>query len=88
MDVLPYVSFDFVGLLHLHDLRCWLVEFLWDYDKLWQWDSKFMQVHFIIDSAFFCYTATKLAQAQKFNDPKDPCKVLVATDAIGMGINL
>lgn len=36
----------------------------------------------------FCYTATKLAQAQKFNDPKDPCKVLVATDAIGMGINL
>lgn len=37
---------------------------------------------------FFCYTATKLAQAQKFNDPKDPCKVLVATDAIGMGINL
>lgn len=47
-----------------------------------------MQVHFIIDSAFFCYTATKLAQAQKFNDPKDPCKVLVATDAIGMGINL
>nr|XP_022336779.1 ATP-dependent RNA helicase SUV3 homolog, mitochondrial-like [Crassostrea virginica] len=32
--------------------------------------------------------ATKLAQAQKFNNPKDPCKVLVATDAIGMGINL
>lgn len=26
---------------------------------------------------------TKLAQAKKFNDPKDPCKVLVATDAIG-----
>ncbi|XP_064631088.1 ATP-dependent RNA helicase SUPV3L1, mitochondrial-like [Lineus longissimus] len=31
---------------------------------------------------------TKLAQAQKFNDPDDPCKVMVATDAIGMGLNL
>ncbi|KAK3581836.1 hypothetical protein CHS0354_007239 [Potamilus streckersoni] len=31
---------------------------------------------------------TKLAQAEKFNDPKHPCKVLVATDAIGMGLNL
>nr|CAG4646846.1 EOG090X01V1 [Megafenestra aurita]SVE92244.1 EOG090X01V1 [Megafenestra aurita] len=31
---------------------------------------------------------TKLAQAQKFNDPDHPCKVLVATDAIGMGLNL
>ena len=31
---------------------------------------------------------TKLAQAQKFNDPEHPCKVLVATDAIGMGLNL
>ncbi|KAL2083243.1 hypothetical protein ACEWY4_021016 [Coilia grayii] len=31
---------------------------------------------------------TKLAQAKKFNDPEDPCKVLVATDAIGMGLNL
>ncbi|XP_037282559.2 suv3 RNA helicase [Rhipicephalus microplus] len=31
---------------------------------------------------------TKLAQAQKFNDPSHPCKVLVATDAIGMGLNL
>lgn len=31
---------------------------------------------------------TKLAQARKFNDPRDPCKVLVATDAIGMGLNL
>ncbi|VDP08521.1 unnamed protein product [Soboliphyme baturini] len=32
--------------------------------------------------------ATKLAQAQKFNDPSNSCKVLVATDAIGMGLNL
>ncbi|RZF36985.1 hypothetical protein LSTR_LSTR004673 [Laodelphax striatellus] len=31
---------------------------------------------------------TKLAQAQKFNDPESSCKVLVATDAIGMGLNL
>ena len=33
-------------------------------------------------------TATKLAQAAKFNDPNDPCKIMVATDAIGMGLNL
>ncbi|XP_023245012.1 ATP-dependent RNA helicase SUV3 homolog, mitochondrial [Copidosoma floridanum] len=31
---------------------------------------------------------TKLAQAAKFNDIHHPCKVLVATDAIGMGLNL
>ncbi|KAI1724643.1 ATP-dependent RNA helicase SUV3 like protein, mitochondrial [Ditylenchus destructor] len=31
---------------------------------------------------------TKLTQAAKFNDPNDPCNVLVATDAIGMGLNL
>lgn len=31
---------------------------------------------------------TKLAQATKFNDPQDPCKILVATNAIGMGLNL
>ncbi|CAN8025129.1 unnamed protein product [Ixodes persulcatus] len=31
---------------------------------------------------------TKLAQASKFNDPSHPCKILVATDAIGMGLNL
>uniref|UniRef100_A0A8C8I2V9 ATP-dependent RNA helicase SUPV3L1, mitochondrial n=1 Tax=Oncorhynchus tshawytscha TaxID=74940 RepID=A0A8C8I2V9_ONCTS len=31
---------------------------------------------------------TKLSQAKKFNDPEDPCKILVATDAIGMGLNL
>ena len=31
---------------------------------------------------------TKLAQARRFNDPESPCKVLVATDAIGMGLNL
>lgn len=32
--------------------------------------------------------ATKLIQSNKFNDPNDPCNVLVATDAIGMGLNL
>jgi len=31
---------------------------------------------------------TKIAQAQKFNDPENPCKIMVATDAIGMGLNL
>lgn len=31
---------------------------------------------------------TKLSQTQKFNDPNDSCKILVATDAIGMGLNL
>ncbi|XP_028049728.2 ATP-dependent RNA helicase SUV3 homolog, mitochondrial [Monomorium pharaonis] len=31
---------------------------------------------------------TKLAQAAKFNDPKNSCKILVATNAIGMGLNL
>lgn len=31
---------------------------------------------------------TKIAQAAKFNDPNDPTNVLVATDAIGMGLNL
>ncbi|KPI91178.1 PREDICTED: ATP-dependent RNA helicase SUV3 homolog, mitochondrial [Papilio xuthus] len=31
---------------------------------------------------------TKLAQANKFNDPDSSCKVMVATDAIGLGINL
>uniref|UniRef100_A0A8R1V593 ATP-dependent RNA helicase SUV3 homolog, mitochondrial n=1 Tax=Pristionchus pacificus TaxID=54126 RepID=A0A8R1V593_PRIPA len=31
---------------------------------------------------------TKLAQAAKYNDVDDPCNVLVATDAIGMGLNL
>lgn len=34
------------------------------------------------------FTGTKLSQAKKFNDPDDPCKILVATDAIGMGLNL
>lgn len=32
--------------------------------------------------------STKLVQSQKFNDPNNPCNVLVATDAIGMGLNL
>ncbi|CAF1155963.1 unnamed protein product [Didymodactylos carnosus] len=31
---------------------------------------------------------TKLLQAQRFNDPADPCKIMVSTDAIGMGLNL
>lgn len=31
---------------------------------------------------------TKLTQAGKFNDPNHSCKVMVSTDAIGMGLNL
>lgn len=31
---------------------------------------------------------TKVAQAARFNDPNDQVKVLIATDAIGMGLNL
>uniref|UniRef100_A0A914LNN4 RNA helicase n=1 Tax=Meloidogyne incognita TaxID=6306 RepID=A0A914LNN4_MELIC len=31
---------------------------------------------------------TKREQIEKFNDPENPCKILLATDAIGMGINL
>lgn len=31
---------------------------------------------------------TKLSQAARFNDPADPCNILVATNAIGMGLNL
>ena len=41
--------------------------------------------------AIFSYLfvlGTKLAQAKRFNDPNHPCKILVATDAIGMGLNL
>ncbi len=37
---------------------------------------------------FVHFSATKLAMAKKFNDPENSCKVLVATDAIGMGLNL
>lgn len=32
--------------------------------------------------------ATKLLQCSKYNNPNDPCNILVATDAIGMGLNL
>ena len=31
---------------------------------------------------------TKLAHANKFNDTSHECNVMVATDAIGMGLNL
>lgn len=34
------------------------------------------------------FLGAKLKQAAKFNDPDDPCKILIATDAIGMGLNL
>lgn len=31
---------------------------------------------------------TKIVQAARFNDVNNPCKILVATNAIGMGLNL
>ena len=34
------------------------------------------------------FAATKVEQANKFNDPQDYCSILVASDAIGMGLNL
>ena len=34
------------------------------------------------------FAATKVEQANKFNDPQDDCSILVASDAIGMGLNL
>ncbi len=37
---------------------------------------------------FLFQLGTKLLQAQRFNDPNDSCKIMVATDAIGMGLNL
>ena len=36
----------------------------------------------------FLFLGTKLLQAQRFNDPNNLCKIMVATDAIGMGLNL
>ena len=32
--------------------------------------------------------ATRVQQAQLFNDPQSNCDVMVATDAVGMGLNL
>ena len=42
----------------------------------------------VFELGVVCLSGTKLSQAKKFNDPDDPCKILVATDAIGMGLNL
>ena len=43
----------------------------------------------------FCYPlymcpspATRVQQAKLFNDKDSPCQIMVATDAIGMGLNL
>ena len=33
-------------------------------------------------------SATRIQQANLFNDPRSKCNVLVATDAVGMGLNL
>jgi ATP-dependent RNA helicase SUPV3L1/SUV3 len=61
-----------------HWLTSHLCHLGWDIEraqKKWNWCELFLP-------------GTKLAQARKFNDPNDPCKILVATDAIGMGLNL
>lgn len=34
------------------------------------------------------FQATRVEQAHLFNDPTSSCNVMVATDAIGMGLNL
>ena len=36
----------------------------------------------------FFISGTKIAQSKKFNDPQNSCNIMVATDAIGMGLNL
>jgi len=45
-----------------------------------------MSVTFVL--TYVMFPGTKLAQAAIFNNPANACKVLVATDAIGMGLNL
>ena len=37
---------------------------------------------------FLLPIATRMEQAARFNDPKDEHEILVASDAIGMGLNL
>ena len=44
--------------------------------------------YFLITINLFNVLGTKLAEAAKFNDVENSCKVMVATDAIGMGLNL
>ena len=47
-------------------------------------------VAFFFDTFIFSLLCIgiRLEQAKRFNDPNDEHKVLVASDAIGMGINL
>ena len=33
-------------------------------------------------------SATRVQQAQLFNEPQSNCDIMVATDAVGMGLNL
>lgn len=42
----------------------------------------------IINSPTALFLAVRVEQAEKFNDPKSKYDILVATDAIGMGLNL
>ena len=36
----------------------------------------------------FVSAAVRVKQTEMFNDPSSDCNVMVATDAIGMGLNL
>ena len=49
-----------------------------------------LYLYFILVTSlyFLLIIGAKYAQAERFNDPDDSCKILVATDAIGMGLNL
>ena len=49
------------------------------------WVQTFHKSQYMLMSSF---AATKVEQANKFNDPQDDCSILVASDAIGMGLNL
>ena len=47
-----------------------------------------MMKMYILLVLYFYSLATKVDQARRFNDPNDNCKVLIASDAVGMGLNL
>ncbi len=42
----------------------------------------------LADNGMFLSLAVRVEQAEKFNNPDCPVNILVATDAIGMGLNL
>lgn len=44
--------------------------------------------HILLSCLTLPPSATRVQQAQLFNDPQSNCKIMVATDAVGMGLNL